>query len=80
MMFQGLVPVCNNPKSKIKQMTRLTMLETQFTDALKKININFICWYYIIIHMLAPAFEKVAASAYLRSWKKLWPDGEKFTE
>jgi hypothetical protein len=74
MMFQGLVPVCNNPKSKIKQMTRLTMLETQFTDALKKINIKD------VIHMLAPAFEKIAASAYLRSWKKLWPNGEKFTE
>lgn len=65
MMFQGLVPVCNNLKSKIKQMTRLTMLETQFTDALKKINIKD------VIHMLASAFEKIVASAYLRSWKEL---------
>lgn len=65
MMFQGLVATCNNLKSKMKQMTRLAMLETQFTDALKKINIKD------VIHMLAPVFEKIAASTYLKSWKKL---------
>jgi hypothetical protein len=65
MMFQGLVPTCNNLKSEMKQMTRLTMLETQFTDALEKTNIKD------VIHMLAPAFEKIMASTYLRSWKKL---------